>query len=363
MPRAQLIGQSRRPRHRLRFLRAIWHDSMALWREFRRPIVVFVLVTLLGGYLYGELYFLARGEVIALIDRPYIMLQLMILETPESAPEEWYLVAFWYILPIIFVFIVGNGVVDFVRLFFNRDERRSAWREALASTYRNHIIVFGAGHVGLRVVRTLYSMGIDVVVIDNDPDLGVDEALREMNVPLINADGRLNSTLEKASIQYAEAFIACTGNDHVNLEAIMKVRELNSHIHLVARVWDDHFGRQIERIIQDVRPISSSNLSAPVFAASALGVELTQTLRVGKIDYSMVRMSVNAGSFMIGQSVGDLQKQNDMDIVLHCVNDQVEVQPSRTTILQEGDTVVIFAQHDRILDVVARNRRQNNHRR
>jgi hypothetical protein len=141
------------------------------------PILAFVLVTVVGGFIYGELYYQARGVTIPLIARPYIMLQLMILETPEDAPSEWQLVLFWYLLPPIFVFIVGNGVVDFVRLFFNRDARRDAWEEAVASTYRNHVIVFGAGHVGLRVVRALVDMGFDVVVIDNSPDPGVEETL------------------------------------------------------------------------------------------------------------------------------------------------------------------------------------------
>lgn len=346
----------RQPVRRLRWLRASWRDTRALLHQFRTSILAFMLVTVVGGYIYGELYFLARGEVIPLIDRPYIMLQLMILETPENAPPEWYLIAFWYTLPVIFVVIIGRGAADFVRLFFNRDERRDAWREAVASTYRNHVIVFGAGHVGLRVIRALANMGVEVVVIDNDPDQGVEEVLAAIRAPLMVGDGRVPLTLEKAGLRYADAFVCCTGNDHTNLEAIMRARDMNPTIRIVARVWDDQFARQIERFMNVQTVLSSSDLAAPSFAGAALGIDITQTLKVHGVDYSMIRLDVISGSFMDGQTVRALQHENDMDIVLYSRGEITEVQPAGDLVIRAGDTVVIFARYDRILNVVKRNR-------
>jgi len=345
-----------RPRKRLRMIRAMWRDTRALWHEFRVPLLMFAVITMGGGFLYGELYFIARGEVIPMIDRPYIMLQLMILETPEAAPAEWYLITFWYALPFIFVFIVGRGAADFVRLFFNRDARLDAWREAVASTYRHHIIVFGAGHVGMRVVFVLAQMGLDVIVVDNSPDDGVEDALQSMNIPLIDGDGRLPRTLEKAGLRHAEAFIACTGNDHTNLEVIMRARDMNPDVRIVARVWDGQYAKQIKNFMNVQSVHSSSDLAAPAFAGSALGIEITQTLRIGDVDYSMLRITVAQGSFMDGSTVDELQEQNDMDVVLHSKDDQVDVQPPRDTVVHAGDTLVIFARHDNILNVVTRNR-------
>lgn len=350
------VERRRRAVSAVRKVRAVARDSLVLWREFRVPIIIFLLVTLVGGFIYGELYYHARGHYINLIDRPYIMLQLMILETPEDAPSEWFLVLFWYALPPIGVFIIGRGVVEFARLFFNRDERRDAWREAVASTYRNHIIVFGAGHVGLRVIRVLVQMGFDVVAIDNTPDEGDEEALRELDVPLIVGDGRLAGTLEKAGLREADSFVACVGNDFVNLEAIMKVRDLNPDIRIVARMWDDTYTKQLERFMNVQAVMSSSDLSAPIFAASAAGIDITQTLRVNGAEYSTIRVPVHPGSFMIGDNVERLQHDYDMDIVLLGRGDHVEVQPPGSTVIQANDTIVIFARHDKILGIVARNR-------
>lgn len=363
MPYSQFLVTEKPRRPLGRFLKAIWRDTMALLHEFRWSLFWFAFVLIGLGYIYGELYFIARGESIYWIDRPYIMLQLMILETPEAAPTEWYLIIFWYALPVIFVFIVGRGAADFLQLFFNRDNRRDAWSEALASTYRHHVIVFGAGHVGLRVTRVLVHLGTDVIVIDNDPDKGVEEELDELKVPLISGDGRVPSTLEKAGLRYAEAIVMCTGDDHINLDAIMHARDMNPDIRIVARVWDNQYANQIERFLGVQYVFSSSDLAAPAFAASALGIEITQTIQVAGKHYSTLRLTVLSGSFMEGQSVGDLQHDYDMDIVLYGRGEEVDVQPPQELVLQAGDTVVIFAQHERILEVAARNRDGNLKRR
>ena len=356
MPYSQLVKKRKRRRASIRkSIRAIWRDTSALWSEFRIPILLFALVAVGGGWVYGELYYIARGEHIALIDRPYLMLQLMILETPEDAPPEWYLVAFWYLLPVIFIFIVGLGAADFLVLFFNRGERQDKWMEALASTYRNHFIVFGAGHVGLRVVRILISMDLEVVVIDNDPDPGLADTLKEWHVPLLVGEGRSAITLERAGLRHANSFVVCTGNDHVNLEAVMKVRDLNPDIRIVVRVWDDTFARQMQTFMNVQTVLSSSDLAAPAFAGAAMGIEITQTLKVGGMDYSTIRLTIIEGSFMEGHTIGELQTENDMDIVLYCRGEHTEVQPPRDINVKVGDILVIFAEHERVINVAARN--------
>ena len=76
-----------------RSVHAAWHHSAAFLREFRIPIVGFLVLTLVG----------------ALIDRPYVIVQLMVLEAPETVPPEAALAAFWYFMP------VGDGLVLFAR--------------------------------------------------------------------------------------------------------------------------------------------------------------------------------------------------------------------------------------------------------
>ncbi|MBZ0288601.1 MAG: hypothetical protein K8I30_13370, partial [Anaerolineae bacterium] len=132
-----IMPHARRRRTRfMRVVRALWRDSSALWREFRMPISVFLLTLFGGGFLYGELLVRAGYPRVPYVDLPYMMLGLMVLQPPTEAPPQPELIAFWYVLPALAVYIIGRGASDFVRLFFNRSERRAAWEEAVASTYR-----------------------------------------------------------------------------------------------------------------------------------------------------------------------------------------------------------------------------------
>jgi Trk K+ transport system NAD-binding subunit len=358
MPRARLLipvsQRWRLTRHR-RLIRAAWRNARALWREFRVPMGVFLVAILVGGWLYGELWHRARGERLPTIDLPYLMAALMILDSPTDLPTEPQLVIFWYLMPVIGAFVAGRGVADFVNLFFNPHENRSAWEEAVASTFRNHVIVLGVGHLGTRVVRALVKLGVDVVAIDRNADPEKADELKRLHAPLVVADGRLATTLESAGIRRASALIVCTSNDHMNLEVTMRARDLNPTIRIVVRLWDDQFAAQIRHFMNVEAVLSATDLAAPSFAASALGIEITQTMTIDGEDYSMIRVEVAPQSFMDGKTIGALQDSEALDIVLHSRAGQVEVHPAPDQTVRAGDTLVLFAQHRKITDVVARN--------
>ncbi len=353
----KLVMPSGKPRNRfMRTLRAIYRDSSALLTEFRRPLMVFLLATVGGGLLYGELMVIAGQDRLPFYDLPYLMVSLMALEAPTDIPREPYLIIFWYLMPAVAVYVLGRGASDFIRLFFNRDERRDAWEEAVASTYRDHVIVLGVGHLGLRVTRTLVQMGFDVVVIDEDLKAEIDDDLSDLGVPAIIADGRQIATLEKAGIAYARSFIACTSSDYVNLEAIMRARDMmNPHLRIVARMWDDQFAKQLEQNMGVHAVISASDLAAPAFAGAAVGVEITQMLRLKGQEYSMIRMTVAPNSMMVSSTIDQLQRHHQMDIVLHASGEALDVHPEGDIVIHAGDQLVLFAQYRKIAEITAEN--------
>jgi len=361
MPYSQLVvpQSPKRSTRFYRFFRAVWHDTRALVREFRRPLLAIILSVIIGGIVYGELHtFAGIDPHIAMIDRPYTMIQLMILETPAEysrTPHEWYLIIFWYLQPAIGIYIIGQGAVDFVRLFFDRNERRSAWELAVAQTYRNHIVLVGAGHVGLRIARTLSQLGFEMVAVDDNLDAETDDELAILGVPVVSDDARTTSTLRNAGIERAQSVVVCTSNDHLNLEITMRARDLNPDVRIVTRMWDARFAEQLKRFL-NVEVLSASDLAAPAFAGSAIGIEITQTLKVGNEDFSMIKLIVREGSFMEGKTIDVLQEDEDIDIVLHGRNGKEPVvHPDGEIVVSSHDTLVLFARHDKITEIVSRN--------
>jgi Trk K+ transport system NAD-binding subunit len=91
----------------------------------------------------------------------------------------------------------------------------------------------------------------------------------------------------------------------------------------------------------------------------AVGAEIAPMLHIRDESFSLIRVQIVPGSFMDGSSVADLEEENDMDIVLHERNQQVDVHPEGSQPVRAGDTLVIFARHTQITQIVARNRRRS----
>lgn len=342
---------------RMRVLRVGWHDTRALFREFHRPLFIFFVAVFMGGFVYMQLNNNhSENAPLKYVDMPYIMLALMVLEASIEVPPEPFLIVFWYIMPLLAVYVVGRGAADFLRLFIDRDQRRSAWGVAVASTFKQHIIVVGIGHTGIRIVRELTQMGFEVVAVDVGADKEAQDRLQEVDVPLITGDGRLVKVLEDAGLSRATAAVVATSNDHVNLEVTMRVRDMHPDIRLVTRMWDRRLAQQMERFF-DVEVLSASDLAAPAFAGAAVGAEITQNLHIAGLEYSMIRLLVRDGSFLDGQSVEDIQDSEGVDIVLlyRAEFDSPDVHPRGDVRVCGGDTLVLFAHHDRITELIGRN--------
>lgn len=339
-----------------RMLRAVWRDTSALWREFRRPILVFLTATLIGGWLYGELLVIAGYERVPYANLPYYMVTMMVLESVTDPPPEPYLIAFWYLMPMIAVYIVGRGAADFVRLFFDRSERRNAWEEAVVSTYRNHVVVLGIGHIGMRVLRALADMGIEVVAIDLKRNDRLQHAMTGLPVPLIEGDARERATLERAGLPYARSLIICTSDDFLNLEICLRAREISPKSKIVVRMWDNEFAAHLKKSL-NVETISSSDLSAPAFAGKAMGVDVAPTFNIHNTDYSLLRLEVERDSKLIGRTIDAIQTEHDIDVVLHERRGQVDVHPPGEIRIEVGDNLVIFTRHQQIPQILALNAR------
>ncbi len=338
-----------------RLFRAVWRDTSALWSEFRLSIIAFLVVTVGGGYLYRELMLAAGYAPPPLIDMPYVMLSIMLFNPVVELPVEPQLIVFFYAMPLIGIYVIGRGALDFVRLFFNRGERRTAWDEAVASTYRRHVIVLGMGHVGIRVARTLVHMGFEVVGIDRSIDDSIEGELSELGIPVIVGDGGAALVLEKAGLDHARAIVLCTSNDHSNFEITLRIREINPSVRIVVRTWDEMFTPRLKEAME-VRSINASDLSAPVFAGAAVGLEIAQTFRFGEARFSVLRMSIAPDSFMVGKSLAELQNDYDMDIVLHtrAGESSVTVHPADSIVIHPHDILVLFASRARLSAIIAR---------
>jgi hypothetical protein len=136
---------------------------------------------------------------------------------------------------------------------------------------REHVVVCGLGNVGIRLAQRLAEQGVPVVGIERDDDGRHVAAARRMGIPVVIGDATLTETLHAAQVQTAQAVVATTDSDVVDLQAAVNARALHPSVRIILRLFDHDLSTAVERRF-DIRITRSTGvIAAPVFATAMLG--------------------------------------------------------------------------------------------
>ncbi len=327
---------------------AALRDTWVLMREFRSGLILFTVVIVVGAITFRLLWNFSHDGNMRLIESLFHVLSMTFLQPTIDFPREWYLDMYFFVMPLLGLVALARGLADFGTLLFNRNNRFNQWEEALASTYSNHVIIAGLGHLGIRVLRELVVVGEDIVAIELKGDDPPAAEARDYDIPVIEGDARRPDVLRRAGLDRASALVICTNNDLVNLQIASRVRELNPDIRLVMRMFDDEFADTIAERFGLAAVMSSSGMSAPAFAGAASGTEIVQTFRVAGEVLAMGRIEVQAGSRLDGCVVEEIEHELDLSIVLHQSEGEVDVHPPPDERLAAGETIAVVGKLSQI---------------
>lgn len=342
--------------------RAEWRRTWVLAREFRQGLLLFTLTLLLGGLTFQLLWNQSHlPEPITYVEALYDVLTMTFFQPVLDFPKEWYLDIYFFVMPILGIAALALGASDFVALLFNRSLQQSQWEVAVASTFNDHIIICGLGHLGIRVVRELVALDEDIVVVEQDADSPRFDEVRSYDIPIVVGDARTEEILHQAGLERADAIIVCTNNDLINLQIASRVREHNKTIRLVMRMFDDQFARSMADRFDIGAVFSASLLAAPAFAGAATGTEIIQTFSVQDKTLAMGRIEVKDGSRLEGTPVSEVEQELDLSIVLLQSGDAVDVTPPQERVLHTGDIIAVVATLPRIKELATRWNRHRSH--
>jgi voltage-gated potassium channel len=340
---------------RRRRWKANWRDTALLVREFRIPLLIFGLAMLGGGAAYFALSQNTSQPATSLAEAVYTVLLLAFLQPNSQFPTAWTLQLFYFLMPVIGLGAVARGLTDFGVLLFNRQARSRQWEVAVASTYSNHFVLVGLGHLGYGVVRYLHALDLDVVIVELDPEAELIESIKAMGLTLLVGDGQRQETLVEAGIERARAIIVCTQNDTANLKMALKARSLNPDLQVVVRIFDQDFAQSLQQQFGFIA-MSSTGMAAPAFAAAAAGVNITRPITVEGESLSLAHLTVTDGAALEGISVSDLEQGYNVSVVRWRREDQSDFHPSFDLKLQGGDVVFILGNPEQINETVHANR-------
>jgi len=322
-----------------------------LLREFRQPLILFSLALLVGASLYYQLA-RAYGEPIETFSEAvYLMLTLTFLQAGGEFPTQPLLQVFYFVMPLLGLVILAQGLADFGYLLFNRRARSKEWEMAVASTFENHTILVGLGHLGYRVVQNLFKMEEPVVVIELNPNTDLVGTVQAMNIPVIQDDAARQTVLEAAGIRRAKTIVLCSQNDSMNLQIAVKARNLNPNIRVVIRIFDDDFAESLQQQFGFVA-LSATSMAAPAFAASAAGADVTRPITVEGQSLSLGRLTIKENSKLHWRSVTEVQSRYDVSVVLLKKQEKTDLHPAGNQILRSGDVIAILGSPDQLNAIV-----------
>ncbi len=304
-------------------------------------MLIFLIAILLGGVGYYLLSNYAGEPLGNMLEALYQVLTMTFLQTGGDFPHTWYLGIFYFIMPIIGLIILAQGVTEFSMMLFNRRARGKEWEMAVTSTYNNHIILVGLGHLGFRVAQEINNMEQDIVLIEANPKADLIASIKAMDIPVIQADAGHATALEAAGIQHARAIILCTQNDSLNLKIAIHAKRLNPAIHVILRIFDDDFAHALHEQF-GYTAFSATGMAAPAFAAAASGIEMTRPIMVEGQSMSMANLRIEHDSRLVGQCVNDVEQAYNLSVVFMRRNGASDFHPPAECRLASQDVVVVL---------------------
>jgi voltage-gated potassium channel len=316
-----------------------WCFARVVWAHSRLRLLVLLLV-LVGG---GSLFVLLEPEKRhSLPKATYMAWSLVFAQAPEDFPTSPALQALFFVVPVVGLTIVIEGIVDLA--FVLRDRRRSerGWCKMMASSLSDHIVLVGLGKLGYRTYQLLKGLGEAVVVIERDPQNQFLEVLRRDGTPFFVGDARQETLLEDANVARARSIVLATDNDLANLEAALDARRVAPRIRVVLRMFDQNMADKIRGGFDIHIAMSQSAMSAPAFATAAIDATIINSFVLDGALVVLQRWAVQDGGPLLGRTVGDLAREHGVVVLSWQRRDGApRFPPPADTPLVPGDRLVV----------------------
>jgi voltage-gated potassium channel len=271
----------------------------------------------------------------------YLVLSMTFLQAGGDFPQTWYLGLFYFIMPLIGLIILAQGVTEFSIMLFNRRARAKEWEVAVASTYNNHIILVGLGHLGFRVAEELVNMQQEIVIVEANPKADLINSIKAMGIPVIQDDATRDTALESSGVKNARAIILCTQNDSLNLKVALKARRLNPEIQVIIRNFEDDFAHALQEQF-GYTAFSATGMAAPAFAAAASGVDMTRPITVEGQSMSFAYLKVEPISKLLNQTVSDIEQTYNLSVVFIRHNNESDFHPPADCKLSAEEVIAVL---------------------
>jgi Trk K+ transport system NAD-binding subunit len=335
---------------RRRDLRTLSLYLRSLVRSFRWTLLAVTAAVLLGGLLYGLTpHRQLNGERPQLLQALYAAWMAMFAQPVYSPPETWYLALVCGLYPLLGFVLIGEGIVRLSLLLVSREHGEKEWMKVMASTYRDHVVLCGLGHLGFRILGQLLAAGERVVGLEKDA-LGrfVADAKRT-GIPVLIRDMKEDQALLDSGIEHARCIIIATNDDMANLEVALDARRMNPKIRILMRLFDQQIASKIKDAFSIEHAFSSAALAAPLVAAMSTEGRVLASFPIAGVAHMAAELVVHPHSALAGCSVAEIEAAHATRVLAHLRDGAPATEP----IVKANDRLVVHAPADRMPSLAA----------
>lgn len=193
------------------------------------------------------------------------------------------------------------------------------------------IIIVGCGRLGSELANSLWLDGHDIVVIDQDPE-SFQRLAKTFTGSRIIGHAMDQDTLKTARIEEADAFVAVTGEDNLNIISARIAREIYFVPRVVSRIYDPVRANIYERL--GVATVSTTTWAVNKIEDLIFHRALDVQLSFGNGEVNLVRLAIPAG--LSGRTVESITIPGELEVAVITRRGRSFI-PTLGTVFEEGD--------------------------
>jgi Trk K+ transport system NAD-binding subunit len=116
---------------------------------------------------------------------------------------------------------------------------------------------------------------------------------------------------------------------------------------VVIRIFDEDFAHALQEQFGFVA-LSATEMAAPVFAAAASGVDVTNPISIEGQLLSLARVIISESSTIANKTVGYVEDNFHLNVVLLRRDHQSEMHPTDSSLIHPGDTIAVLGGPDEL---------------
>jgi trk system potassium uptake protein TrkA len=218
------------------------------------------------------------------------------------------------------------------------------------------IIIIGAGLTGVQLARRLIDEGNDITLIDSDEET-VRHASNRLDCMVIEERGNDLHVLEEAGIAKADALVAVTSSDEVNMITCSLVHSVYPDVIKIARVHNDEYYTNLKNVSdRQIRSRQIYGIDFMVHPEREAAEEIvtvvehgaaSDILVFGESGFELTSVMIEPKSALDGLAVKDIRSLVSGECILCYVENETEAWiPSGSTILRANDRIGILTRRE-----------------